>query len=271
MTAEEAFNYTMNRYALMYNSTTVQEARTKFFDHTFNTIGNGYRTFDDFAESFQWTPKMASMTQSFPAKYIGDHQLYMGYTAMRDGEDPAVSHRVDPDSDLHGLYTQEEQGLHPNVVRWIAVRSQKQEPFAPYPNFKKEYSPVYKLELSKLDDTWLHAGVEYYQQAQAFFKGPNAEYYSGAWPSDPKKQAALIKDFESGFARTIQGIADPQEQWKAISKAYNQPYDGDTPAFIQAKWAKEQTRIQTFIASTIGMLENELASRREFSAGHEGP
>lgn len=269
MTANEAFNYMMNAYPMLYQAPTLQEARNKYFDHMFNTIGNGFSSFEDLKQTFTWTPVVAVLTKSFPDKYIGAHPLYTGYTALREGAGPS-SHRVSPESALRGLYTEEEKMLHPNVVRWVQS-NRTQEPFTPYPNFERKYSLLHRVDLHGLDDSWLETGIEYYNQAKQFFDGPRAESYQGAWPSSPVKQETLIKDYTCGFESSIRGIENQQEQWAAISRAYGHPYQGNIIEFIQSRAAKEHDRIQTFIASTIGMLENELASRRVLSAGPSGP
>lgn len=271
MTAEEAFNYSMNAYPSLYTAATVREARNQVFDHIFNVIGNGYRDHDEFVEGHLWQPNIAEMTRTFPAKYIGTAPLFTGYTAMETrrkmavpidipGIDSSLFDMPDMNSSLHGLYTEAEKEFHPDVKKWTQSNRFHGE-HAPYPNFKPRYSLLYHVKLDELDDSWLHAGIEFYGHCREYFNSPLCEGYSGAWPSDPKKQARLVGDYEKAIARSTVGIDDQAEQWAAISKAYETPYEGDVPLFIQARWSKEKDRIEAFIESTIAMLEENLAKR----------
>lgn len=262
MTAEEAFNYSMNSYPSLYTAVTVREARDKVFDQIFNVIGNGYRDHDEFVEGHLWQPNIAEMTRAYPAKYIGTAPLFTGYMATETRGNNAFSFEMpDMHSALHGLYTEAEKEFHPDVKKWSHSNRHLGE-HSPYPNFKPEYSLLYHVEIEKLDDSWLHAGVEFYEHCREYFNSPLCANYSGAWPSDPKKQERLVADYETGLARCIKGIDSQAEQWAAISKAYETPYKGDTALFIQERWVKEKARIEAFIDSTLAMLQTHLANRQ---------
>ena len=269
MTADEAVNYRLNEYPGIYAATTLQNARNSILGHIFNTIGNGYNDHGEFAQAHQWTTTIAEMARAFPAKYIGPETVYTGY--LKTNKSSSGKHAfdmVDINSALHGLYTEKEKEFHPDVTKWTANR--KNGAHRPYPNFQKAYSLLYAVDIEKLDESWLKAGIEYYTYCREFFNGPQACDYHGAWPSNPQAQTSLVTDYTTAINRCIKGIARQEEQWDAISKAYGTLYKGDTPLFIQERWAKEKTRIEAFIDNTVGMLEQHLASRQE-AAPTTGP
>ena len=261
MTAEEAVNYGLNKHPMLYASATLTEARANIFGQLFNTIGNGYSDHAEFAEAHQWTPKIAEMTRVFPTKYIGKEALYIGYLATKTAGSGAHTFAIaDSHSSLHGLYTEAEKEFHPDVQKWTSIRRNRSH--TPYPNFKKEYSLLYQINIEKLDDSWLKAGIEYYTYCREFFNGNQACKYHGAWPANTQDQDALVADYTTSLARCIKGITEQQTQWDTISKAYGTPYKGDTALFIQERWAKEKTRIEAFIGNTVGMLDQQLVSRQ---------
>jgi hypothetical protein len=262
MTAPEAVNYNLNKYPSLYASTSLLNTRLQVFGHLFNTIGNGYRDHDEFAEAYLWTPQIAAMTQNVPLKYIGSEPLYRGYTATEKREAGGFLFDIANNaSALHGLYTEEEKQFYPEVTKWIRT-NRADEVHKPYPNFIPSYSLLYHLNLGILDDSWLKAGIEYYDYCREYFNSSASVDYHSAWPVNPEKQETLVESYNTAIARSIKGIEDKKEQWAAISKAYGIPYKGDTAQFIQDRWLKEKARIETFIEATIGILQEHLANRQ---------
>ena len=262
MTAEDAFNYCMNAYPTLYAATDVKTARSKVFGQIFNTIGNGYDNYNDFFSEFERTPERVDMTKAFPAKYIGVEPLYTGYTDVQSKSTFSAMSYLD--SALLGLYTEIEKDSYPNVTKWTQANRIGMIS-TPYPNFYTRYSLLHLIELEKLDDSWLQAGISYYVGCREFFNGPDAVHYHSAWPADPKKQVQLILDYETSIARCIKGIDSQNEQWAAVSKAYEVAYKGDTALFIQERWKKENTRIGAFIEKTLMMLQENLDKRATFN------
>ena len=270
LTAQEAFNRAIQQYPMLYAAASLHQARCKVFDQIFNVIGNGYRNQKEFDIGFRVPPAVRAQYQTAPAKYIDGEPLYIGYTKasplfsddiaarMPGTENPL---RGDVNSMLEGAYTEEEKHFFPEVQLWRPLRVVSD--WVPYPNFKTEYSLLYKIDLSKLDASWLDEGIEFYRNAQAFFVGPNSHLYHGAWPENDRQQERLVADFKTAFSKYVEKSSDPQEQNRLISEAYEFPYTGDVTMFIQGRWAKEKARILNFIADTIEHLEVELSTRQQ--------
>ena len=249
MTAEEALAYHMNMYPTLYASVTLPAARIKLFGQIFNVIGNGIDDYDAFAQEYSWKPELADMARGFPQKYTSAETLYRGCTA------------VNTNKDIQGLYTEAEKEFHPDVKSW-APFNRLDGIHKPYPNFRRGYSLLHRVDLNKFDDSWLQGGIEYYEYCRAYFSSALSADYHSAWPADTRKQLSLVNDYETAIARCIVGIDGEAAQWSAISKAYGTPYRGDTAVFIQDRWAKERLRIEQFINETLTMLESHLNNRQ---------
>ena len=128
----------------------------------------------------------------------------------------------------------------------------------PYPNFAERYSLLYTMDLADIPASWLEAALWFYQTSEQYFQD-GAVNYSYAYPSSRKDYE---KHFVDAFERRRKdGMTD--EEWYAdISKAYEEEFDGDIPAFLTRRWVKEKERILTFIANTIKKLDSELANRK---------
>lgn len=269
MTAQEAFNRAIQQYPMLYAAASLHQARCKVFDQIFNVIGNGYRSQKEFDIGFRVPPAARAQYQTAPTKYIDGQPLYIGYTrATPMFSDDVVARipgkenplRGDVNSMLEGAYTEEEKHFFPDVQLWRPLRVAPD--WVPYPNFKTEYSLLYKIDLTKLDESWLDEGIEFYRNARAFFVGPNSHLYHTAWPEDSRQQERLVADFKTAFSKYVEKSSDPQEQNRLISEAYEFPYTGDVATFIQERWAKEKARILNFISDTVALLETELLMRQ---------
>lgn len=270
MTAQEAFNRAVQQYPTLYAGASFEQARCKVFDQIFNVIGNGYRNQKEFDAGFRVPPDVRAQYRTAPTKYIDGQPLYVGYTRATPlfSEDIAARLpgknnplRGDIDSMLEGAYTEEEKHFFPEVQLWRPLRMVSD--WVPYPNFQTEYSLLYKIDLAKLDESWLAQGIDFYRSAQAFFIGPNSHLYHGAWPEDGRQQERLVADFKTAFSKYVDKSPNPEEQNRLISEAYEFPYTGDVATFIQARWAKEKARILNFISDTIERLEAELSTRQK--------
>lgn len=79
MTAEQAFNVSMNEYPSLYTSYSLERAKMKFYDHIFNIIGNGFGDMEEFKEEHTINKFNKHLIDSFPDKYISNTPLYMAY------------------------------------------------------------------------------------------------------------------------------------------------------------------------------------------------
>lgn len=256
MTANQAFNFAMNAHPSLYSSDTLYEAKIKYFDHIFNTIGNGYRDINEFIYGHTINKKNKHLIDSFPDKYIGKEPLYMVYTKSRkiaDFDMPVY------ESALDGLYTELE--LNDLPISAVKVQSNMKFPkdsiFTPYPNFSKDYSMVWRMDMSKLDPSWTEAAVWYYENIKPFFYSEDVVHYHEAVPNDLKLKTNLISSYEKNFERYRKDGMTDSDFFQAISDAYEQEYTGDTEGFINIRWEKNLENIKNFIDETIDLLKKQ--------------
>ena len=115
------------------------------------------------------------------------------------------------------------------------------------------------MNRSALDSSWLEAGLYFYTQAQEYFASAQVDYYSDAWPQEPTLQQKRVNDFERDWIRL--SAEEQRKQWAVIGENQGMPFSGDTRAFLATLWEREKTRIDQFLATTVAMLETELAQR----------
>lgn len=245
MTADEAFNYAINRYPLIYAAPTKRDAHLKWWDHVFNTIGNGYRDTEEFIaahnadlihkENLKWL-------DNYPTKYISGAELY--FLAGKLGEDNI------------SLYTKTEVEQLYKDTKVIPARCEGFE--APYPNFKKEYSLVWRIDLSKLDDSWISDAITYYEIMNMFFLSNDVHLYHDAIPENKKAYYELVDAFKKGFERYITPELTSEEFNALITKEYGCEFTGDIHLFIKTRWNNEHNRIKEFISETLQMLRSKL-------------
>lgn len=257
MTAQHAFNVAINLHPILYSSDTLDDAKFKYFDHIFNVLGNGYRDLNEFIDGHWIGEHNEHLLASFPSKYIGSQPLYTVYTKARKIGNIAIP---EYDSAIDGLYTESELTELDDVATTVQanLKFSSEPPFpVPYPNFIKDYSMVWRMDMSKLDSSWTQAAIWYYEKVREFFNSDKTSYYHGALPTDIKQKSRLISDYEKNFERYNKDGMTQDEFFAAISENYELTYDGNTEEFIIARWNKELERINLFIDETIDMLKNQ--------------
>lgn len=258
MTADEAFNVTMNMYPSLYNASSLLDARFKYDDQIFNTVGNGYRDMKEFKDGHTVTAKNIHLTMSFPEKYITGEPLFYAYTEVEE----KYGYKTGKESScLEGVYSEKELKLMPEVVHTMQSNKKYKydKGFNPYPNFQKEYSLVWD-NISSLDKSWPEAALVFYKKCQEYFVSDKVSNYHYACPNegDEAKWEKSIKVFEENFARYKTEGMSQDEHYQKISKEYEVEYTGDTKDFIKRRWTKELKRINEFLDETIDRLENML-------------
>lgn len=257
MTAEQAFNYSMNMHPILYSSKSIELSKFKFFDHMFNVIGNGYHTLEDVIENHIINSNNELLTESYPEKYISAQPLFMVYK-----EHQMIGNHKSPKNgtEITGLYTQEEVAGMPESYSTIQINKKykfvDEKEFSPYPNFSKKYSMVWQMDMSKLDKSWTEYAIWYYEKAKEFFNGDNVSDYHGAYPKNEKEISRLISDYNKAFERYKTEDMTESDFNKAISEAYELEYYGDTDEFIQRRWKNELHRILKFIDETLSKFKS---------------
>lgn len=173
-----------------------------------------------------------------------DQNLNVIGNGIRNYGDFLSHHSLDVDEPMLGT------AFEWNTNSTVVVRSV-------YPNFKKEYSLVWKIPLEHLPTDWLDAAVWFYTACGVYFE-QGAENYAYAYPS---KERNGDKDMLAALNRhRTEGMTDA-EFFARVEQEYGVPFDGDIVAFSTERWRQERQRIGEFIAETLRHLNTELQNR----------
>lgn len=260
MTADQAFNVSMNLYPLLYSAPTIEEAKMKYYDQTFNVIGNGYKDMADFIRKITINKKNDMYIDGFPEKYTSAQTLYFAYTELVNSRRSSMPKF---ESVLQGLYTKEELENMPEVKYSMQTNDEdcldEKDEFCPYPGFSKEYTLVWE-DMSKLDQSWIHAAILFYSKCKEYFNSDSSFGYHGAHPKDDNDKSwdSLIEDFQTSFERyKTEGMTD-EEYHNKITEAYESEFNGDVKQFIKDRWTKDLKEIKIFIDETLERLTSFL-------------
>jgi hypothetical protein len=236
-TPREYVLLSVGTYPTLCSAPTFDEVALKVFEQLFNVIGNGIRDHEELLEHIAHVEGSDFVTGE---KFITSETLMSGYEKTRIiGKDFEIA---DGYASVHCL--ESEMGQHPEIKKWIDSR---RYPWHPYPNYKEEYSIVYRSNFKELGNEWIDAAIWYYEQAQEYMKTiPNG--YHGAYPTgDAKEDARLIKGYEE--------FMDKYKTNAEVSAAYGVEYNGNLEEMVAARWKKEHARINEFITNTINYLK----------------
>lgn len=258
MTANQAFNYAMNEHALLYASPTLEQAQFKYYDQTFNVLGNGLSDMDDFIQEHTITEENRPYLDSFPSKYIGEHDLYLVFVEQAG--------RIGSDTALPGLYTKDEVKKMKNKTMMSRINGKRKEEdlsdnvLVPYPNFQKSSSLVWKVDLRALDVSWAEAAKVFYLQAKEFFNSKEINRYSDAFPVQGEKREEEIRQYTEIFTR-IGAKKSQEEQYAYITQQYGfgVEYNGNVVEFLEKRWNLRKIEISQFLDDTLEHLDNILS------------
>ena len=243
MTIEQAFNVAMNEYPSVWTASTLELAKLKFYDHVFNTIGNGLHTVNEFESEFTITDENKHLIDTFPEKYITSAPLYSVGTKNALNQMCYIS----------GLYTETEAKELQSTGHFYHQSNRWADYFVPYPNFDPEYSLVYTIDLKEYDPSWTIAAIYYYSAMEQWFKSVSVCDYPNA--SHLRDMQSSIRSYEQAFNRYEGDATTADERNANITRAYGIPYTGDIEQFIHTRWDAELNRIMTFIDETLVKLQ----------------
>ena len=250
LTPIKAVNLAINQHPSLYAAAGFELAKLRVYDHIFNVIGNGIRDTEEYCEYMRNRRKGV---QTPLAKYLSGERLHYAYMEIEEFEEGDCKFSMPKSgSSLDEVFTEAEKADHPEVKKWLGFDVSSK--FTPYPNFKKEYSTVWKIDTELLTEEWIDEIIWFYRKCEEFFDGPDASEYSYAVTKDPKKLERQIKEQELFFERYKKETANEAEYWAAITENWQCEYRGDTLDFLQRRWEKEHARIRAYITETVEML-----------------
>lgn len=265
MTADEAFNVYMNKYPLLGISLSEEDAKLRYFDHLFNTTGNGIYNHALFIKEHEINSSNLAFIHSYPEKYIQADSLYYAFKEI----DPVYPWpQGKQDSKVKGFFTLDEISAMPGIAIYEKFENffnddgsvKEKFLFSPYPNFKKENSLIYNLNFSELDKSWIEAAIWYYNKAEEFFLGENSHLYIYAFPKSKTSENTFklkqeIEDWKEVFKDFEKEGLSKEEYHKIISNHFKVSYNGDITDFICQIWDIKKKSIIDFIDDSLAYLK----------------
>lgn len=219
--------------------------RLKVFNQLFNVIGNGIRDDEELLEEISYDSCAHEFNET-------DHikgSFYYGYTEMDEVKDdngniiasfPKVGSSI--------TIPERDKNKHPEVVKWLRCSAY---PFKPYPNFKEDYSLVYKAPIFlELGNEWIFSAIRFYESCRTWFQTNECKYH-GAFPCENE-------DEDNRRISQMEGFLKKYKTHDEITKAYECEFNGDVVDFMIRRWEIERTRIHKFIDKTVDMLQNHV-------------
>ncbi len=224
------------QFPTLYACETFEYSKFRVLDQLLNVIGNGIQV-DEELDEYLFLEKVPDFSDY--ERYIHE-EIYYGYEKVRAMEGSDV---LFPEGDSITC-VESCKHLYPNVKKWVHCKKIKEK--APYPNFKKEYSTVYRTNFERLGNEWIDAAIWFYQEAKVLLEQYESTYHY-AYP------CATERETENRKADQLKAFGERTNE--EISRDWEFPYDGDIDKFLVGRWQKEKTRIFEFIATTISKLQ----------------
>lgn len=228
-------------YPSLYVTTSLECSRQRIFDQLLNVIGNGITDDCALKQEVYGIPVIPVDLD----KFFTENWFY-GYEHVRE-IDVGDHTLIFPDSVSKSISCREsEKANHPEIKLWIKIdTSGSLDTLVPYPNFKKQYSTVWRTDYKSLGQEWIDSAVCYYELAKTALIN-NELKYPYAYPKETPEKTRACEENQ------LQYFGD--RTYAEISAAWGHPYDGDIEKFLLTKWKKEQQEIFDFINETIQYL-----------------
>lgn len=233
-------------YPCLFNGPSLHEMRMKVFDQLFNVIGNGIHDGANLQDAFK--SALTNMDPEFNHRLLGGERLYTGYAKVITYMYETIQRTIPDTMGPRVTVFEMDKPFHPDMKVW---KEEDNEPFsAPYPNFDKEYSLIYKVDLSEHGLEWIDAAIWFYEECRCFFRGPNVSQYHDAFPCEtPEKTLRCIEDYQNALTKYT--------SYDAITNAYGVEYRGDIEDFILRRWTKTLGEIYVFLDEALQYLHDK--------------
>lgn len=229
-------------YPAIYNGKCYDDVAVRVFDQLFNVNGNGIRDSKELAKQVRGFP----IDEAEAEKYLKGEPIFWGYEKVKKIGDTDLP--IGPSS---VVALDCEKHLHPNIKYWL---KNTRYDWTPYPNFKEDYSIIYRSNFLTYGDEWLKAAILFYEQAYAFFM-EHPQRYLYAFPCATENETKRrTKDMEEMLKK--------YSSFEEISEAYECEFNGDVVDFQTRRWNKELERILKFIVNTIDLLKSNLKDKQ---------
>jgi len=261
MTPTEYVYKRISEYPSLYANKNFEISKFKVYDHFFNTLGNGYSTFDEVENTF-FKKEEINIEK---IKRFSKELSFDGYSKV---ETFLVGEREVYFPDSYSLVArnvfEEEKINYPEVIYWRSINpnvdlneimAERNDlkfdtEFRPYPNFQKQYSLIWKLPeiFSLLNDEWKKEIIWFYEKCEFAINNGCFKNYS-EFPTGSKKIDQRHVEEMKKF------IGDRTNE--QVSKDYEVYFDGNVEDFLNRKWLKTKKEYLEFIKETIEYIKSK--------------
>lgn len=235
MSFKEAHNFALHSTPRLYYGKTLTESKLKFLDYITNTVGNGLYSAVNFINIYGYDSKFdLKINLGEPKKeYTNGSKIYV------------VNNKP-------GLYNEIEiQGLNSNEYYKLSHKT-----WHPYPNFKKEYSPIW-IYPEIFNEEWLTEIQFFYEYCLGYL---NSKYIYDAFDGIPQSDnsprwPSVITEQEKMFMYCLKDKRKDETDHECISRVYNTEYNGNTKELIISVFHNENNRRIAFCEETIEKIK----------------
>lgn len=252
LTPDEFIIRAVNAYPSLYASPSPEETKFRILDQTLNTIGNGI-----YMESFEGEP-VSDAEIAEAQKWFHCERAAYGYMKTCKLGEGKHSWEM-PEGDPELVVRSEEMKDHPEIVYWVEFNTNELQD--PYPNFQKEYSPVWDksdISFEALGVEWAQAAHWFYCRCRDYFlDAERVRSYHRAFPLQTKQETEnAVTDCMKYFdTNEYPSNADISKAWgcEFIGERTNRE---DVVAFLTRRWDMEHRRILSFIEESLVHLSS---------------
>ena len=168
ITPEQYIDFATYNYPVLYASTSYEQSKLKVLDHLFNVIGNGIN------ETEFYTKPLTKLQTLETQKWYSVDKVWSGYKRVCITDLSFVF----PDYSHLPIYA-----VEPNDCEEVKLwrESDVSYKFEPYPNFKKEYSLVWKYDMKTFGNEWIEIAIWFYEKCKEWFETEvkdNSNFYN---------------------------------------------------------------------------------------------
>lgn len=258
LTPDEYFLKCLQDSMLYTNYVDLEHARLSIMDSIFNTVGNGIDTSEDLLETLSSTNIDLKSIEEIEKNYFDDQYIGFKKIIIYHEDDRVEETTVLPENLEDLVFTgchrdcvmDKDKSKHKDVIYWKRMNRSPLK-WQPYPDFSKEYSAIYKVDLNVLGDKrdiWIDEIIAFYNGSIAYLESESSRDHSYAYPSNkPAADENLIMSYKEGFKKYNSN--------EEISKAYAAEFDGDVEAFAARRWENNKLEWIEFSKEAIKDLE----------------
>lgn len=255
------------RYPNLFVGESYNDTRMNWANQTFNVIGNNITDYGRIIELYHFSHKINFRMEHTVPVYNPDVKVFVVYREFGEHQYPRSYKFGFPKSKINSFFLESELGQFDLSKVYAEQISNSGGIFsdpkrAPYPNFQKEYSLVWKLgnDVYKLPISWIELAIEFYQNSRSFFTSDEVERYHLAGITSSADKFKIISGVVSYISSVGLDVSNPAD-YPNISKMYGMEFTGDVEDLMLRLWEQQKVRTLGFIEETLTLLNDIHATK----------